>query len=333
MEDPHARRDRNAGAVDFRLSVSNPLTERKPPITRYLSGLIIRSQSGFFNVETEAGTLVCRLRGRLKKGKREGDLAAIGDRVKVSRSAEAVGMIEEIEPRERIISRLAPTPRGEYEQILIANPDQIVLVFACADPIPRLRMLDRFLVTAERQNVPAIVVANKIDLVDLDQAKQMFSPYMAIGYPVVFTSAMTQRGVTELRDRLLENISVLTGPSGAGKSSLLNAIQPGLGLEVQRVSLATGKGQHTTVASEMFSLEGGGYVADTPGLKALALWDIEAAELDGYFPEMKPYVAGCQFSDCTHVHEPGCAVREAVSALDIHPARYESYVRMRLGEA
>jgi ribosome biogenesis GTPase len=276
---------------------------------------------------------VCQLRGRLKQGAREGDLAAIGDRVLVTQLNRETGVIEEIEPRERLISRMAPTPRGEYHQIIIANPDQAVFVFACADPEPRMRMLDRFLVIAEKQAIPAIIVANKVDLTGIDLAKKMYTRYEEIGYPVVYTSAKTGYGVDRLQGCLSGNISVLAGPSGAGKSSLLNTIQPGLGLEVQQVSQATGKGQHTTVASEMFPLDGGGYVADTPGLKALALWDIEPEELDGYFPELRPLVPECQFSDCTHLHEPGCAVKNAVARAEIHPERYESYVRMRLGEA
>lgn len=276
---------------------------------------------------------MCQLRGRLKQGAREGALAAIGDRVLITQLNGETGVIEEIEPRERLISRMAPTPRGEYHQIIIANPDQAVFVFACADPEPRMRMLDRFLVIAEKQEIPAIIVANKVDLTGMDLAEQMYTRYEQIGYPVVYTSAKTGYGVDSLQRCLSGNISVLAGPSGAGKSSLLNAIQPGLGLEVRKVSQATGKGQHTTVASEMFALDGGGYVADTPGLKALALWDIEPEELDGYFPELRPLVPECQFSDCTHLHEPGCAVKNAVARGEVHPERYESYVRMRLGEA
>jgi ribosome biogenesis GTPase / thiamine phosphate phosphatase len=276
--------------------------------------------------------LVCQLRGRLKQGTREGDLAAIGDRVLATPLNGETGVIEEIKPRKRLISRMAPTPRGEYHQIIIANPDQAVFVFACADPEPRMRMLDRFLVISEKQEVPAIIVANKVDLTGMDRAEKMYARYEEVGYPVVYTSAKTGYGVGRLRSCLSGNISVLAGPSGAGKSSLLNAIQPGLGLEVQKVSQATGKGQHTTVASEMFPLDEGGYVADTPGLKALALWDIEPEELDGYFPELRSLVAECQFSDCTHLHEPGCAVKSAVARGEIHPERYESYLRMRLGE-
>lgn len=298
-----------------------------------IPGLIIRSQSGFYTVRTEKGIWVCQLRGRLKQGAREGDLAAIGDRVLVTQLDAGSGVIEEIQPRQRLISRLAPTPRGEYHQIIIANPDQAVFVFACTDPDPRMRMLDRFLVIAEKQDVPAIIVANKVDLVGIDRARKIYARYEGIGYPVVYTSAKTGYGVDTFERHLAGNISVLAGPSGAGKSSLLNAIQPGLGLEVQVVSQTTGKGQHTTVASRMFPLDGGGYVADTPGLKALALWDIQPEELDGYFPELRPLVQECQFSDCTHLHEPGCAVKNALARGEIHPERYESYVRMRSGVA
>jgi ribosome biogenesis GTPase len=295
-----------------------------------INGLIVRSQSGFYTVETEAGSLICQLRGRLKQGAREGDLAAIGDRVKVSVLDNEKGMIEEIETRQRMFSRLAPTPRGEYQQIIISNPDQAIFVFSCAEPAPRLRMLDRFLVIAEKQEVPAKIAANKIDLVGIEQAHAIFGHYPDIGYPVLYTSAKIGTGIDELVKALSNKVSLLAGPSGTGKSSLLNVIQPGLGLAVQQVSQATGKGLHTTVAREMFPLECGGYVADTPGLKALALWDMEPEEMDGYFPEIKPLVADCQFSDCTHVHEPGCAVKTAVDVGRIPAARYESYLRLRL---
>lgn len=242
---------------------------------------------------------------------------------------EGSGLIEAIQPRQRMISRLAPLPRGEYEQIIIANPDQIVLVFSCAEPTPRLRMLDRFLVSAESQEVPALIVANKTDLVSKTQAEDYFAHYAEIGYALVYTSVPQEMGLELFKDQLTGKISALAGPSGAGKSSLLNAIQPGLGLSIQNVSQSTGKGKHTTVSSEMFPLAGGGYVADTPGLKALALWDVEPEELDGYFPDIGQWVAHCQFSDCTHVHEPGCAVRKAIESGKIHPQRYDSYLRMR----
>ena len=278
---------------------------------------------------TDEGLLVCKLRGRLKQGGKEGDLAAIGDMVLVSPHAGNEGLIEFIEPRQRMISRLAPTPRGEYEQIIIANPDQIVLVFACAEPPPRIRMLDRFLIIAEEQNVPALIIANKIDLVTMEFARELFEHYADLGYELIYSSVPNQQGLAQLKEDLNGKISALAGPSGAGKSSLLNAIQPGLGLRIQNVSQTTGKGKHTTVASELFALEGGGYVADTPGLKALALWDIEPEELDGYFPEIRGLVAQCQFSDCTHLHEPGCAVIQAVENGKINLQRYDSYLRLR----
>jgi ribosome biogenesis GTPase len=320
MEDTHTRTYRN----------TNPVIEKEvrlPSSKEFKPGLIIRSQSGFFSVQTDDSILVCKLRGRLKQGTKEGDLAAIGDKVLISQIAE--GLIEEIEPRRRMISRLAPLPRGEYEQIIIANPDQLVLVFACAEPAPRMRMLDRFLIIAEEQSVPVLVVANKIDLVPIDIAKNLFDHYADLGYELIYSSVPNRTGLDDLKERLIGKISALAGPSGAGKSSLLNAIQPGLGLTIQNVSQSTGKGKHTTVSSELFPLEGGGYVADTPGLKALALWDIEPEELDGYFPEMRALVAQCQFSDCTHVHEPGCAVIEGIEEGVIHPSRYDSYLRLR----
>ena len=297
-----------------------------------MRGLVVRSQSGFCFVETETGIINCQLRGRLKKGRRTGDIVAVGDWVEISLQADGGGMVEAVEPRQRILSRMAPTPRGEYQQIIIANPDQAVFVFACAKPELHPGMLDRFLVVVEKQGIPAVIVANKLDLVELKRAQALFSHYEPLGYPVIFTSTKSGLGIAQLADKLKRKISVLAGPSGAGKSSLLNSLQPGLGLEVRAISQATEKGKHTTVVRQLFKLEGGGYVADTPGLKAMALWDIKPEELDGYFPELRQLVAGCQFNDCTHTHEPGCSVQSALERGEIHPERYASYVRMRLGQ-
>jgi ribosome biogenesis GTPase len=297
-----------------------------------LSGLIIRAQSGFFTVETEAGPVVCQLRGRLKQGRRTGDLAAIGDRVRVTVLEDGSGMIAEIEARKQAIVRLDPRPQGDYQQILLANADQAVFVFACTRPQPKLRMLDRFLVTAEKQGVPAVIVANKVDLAGQEKAESIFGMYAQIGYATIYTSAKTGGGIETLRSTLMGKISAMAGPSGAGKSSLLNAMQPGLGLEVDEISEAMQKGKHTTVVRQMFPLAGGGYVADTPGWKSLALWDTEPEEIDGYFPELRERVAHCQFNDCTHIHEPGCAVLEAVEQGEVHLERYESYLRLRAGD-
>jgi ribosome biogenesis GTPase len=293
---------------------------------------VVRVQSGFFNVETDQGFILCRLRGRLKRGRRQGDILAVGDRVQVSRLDDGSGMIESIDERTTMFSRMAPTARGEYQQILIANPDQVVFVFSVIDPEPRLRMLDRFLIVAEKANIPSIIVFNKVDLVGKRITRKYYGYYEKIGYPVMYTSAHTGTGVKKLHAQLKGKISVLAGPSGVGKSSLLNAIQPELGLAVRDVSVSTGKGRHTTVVREMFALKGGGYIADTPGLKALALWDIEPEEVDGYFPELRALVHLCKFSNCMHLHEPGCAVKDAVERDEINPERYESYIRLRHGD-
>ncbi len=299
---------------------------------RRAKGRIVRSQSGFYTVETDAGILTCKLRGRLKRGRRLGDIVAIGDWVEVSALSANQGMIEAVLPRKSLLSRLAPTPRGTYQQILIANPDQFVIVFACANPEPKLRMLDRFLVIAESSKVLPLIVFNKVDLPGLEQARAMFGYYEGIGYPVIFTSVYAGIGLEELKEKLLGKVSAFAGPSGVGKSSLLNRIQPGLGLAIREVSKGTRKGKHTTVVRELFRLDDGGYVADMPGLKALGLWDIEPEEMDGYFPEIKTLVDQCQFNDCTHDHEPGCAVKQAVRDGKVHPSRYQSYLRLRFGD-
>ena len=304
-----------------------------------LPGLIVKAQSGFFTVRTGAGNLTCQLRGRLKKKRVATDLAAIGDRVTVRILPDGTGAIEEVLPRTRVLSRSAAAGGGrrgyaksDSEQVIVANPDQAVFIFACAQPAPHLRMLDRFLVVAERAGIPAVVCANKADLVGPDEPEKRFGLYRKIGYPVLIASAVTGAGVDELRAILRGKLSVLSGPSGVGKSSLLNVIQPGLGLAVSHVSEAIEKGRHTTVAPELIELEEGGFVADTPGLRAIAFWDIEPEELDAYFPEIRPLVEHCSFGDCTHENTPGCAVIRAVEQGAVSPERYESFLRLRRGE-
>jgi len=274
--------------------------------------------------------VICQLRGKLKQGKAKGDIAALGDRVHFEILEDGSGAINEVEERKRAIVRLDPRPQGDYQQVLLANPDQAVFVFACANPEPKLRMLDRFLVIAEKQKIPAIIVANKLDLIDNSESQKIFGLYSSLGYSVIYTSVKTGVGIDEFKACLANKISALAGPSGVGKSSLLNFIYPKLELMVNNIS-SVNKGKHTTVTRELFAVEGGGYIADTPGWKSLALWDTEPEEIDAYFPELARLVAQCQFSDCTHTHEPGCAVLAGIETGKVHPQRYESYLRLREG--
>ena len=252
--------------------------------------------------------------------------------MKIQLLEDGSGVIEEVLHREKSFFRMAPSARGDYKQILLANPDQVLLVFSCAQPEPSLRMLDRFLVITEKQKIPIVIVANKVDLVGLKAAKDIFSVYPELGYTVLFTSAKTKRNIDALRKILVGKISALSGPSGVGKSSLLNQVQPKLGLSIGGLRDSSSKGRHTTVVRELFPLEKGGYVADMPGLRSLSLWDTEPEELDGYFPELRGLVAACRFNDCTHINEPDCAVMRAVEDGSVHPQRYDSYVRLRMGD-
>lgn len=307
-----------------------------------VKGLVIKAQSGFFTVHTAERDIVCQVKGRLKHQRLDTDLVAIGDHVRVSQVRDGKGMIVEIAERERSFSRLVPRPGGrgsrrwdregylaEREQVLVANPDQVVLVFSCANPSPRLRMLDRLLVGAELQDIPAVICANKLDLLGPRRAQELFGVYEGIGYPVIYTSAVAGQGVERLHRALQGKVSALVGPSGAGKTSLLNVIRPGLGLRVGEVSRLTRKGRHTTVVPELFPLEAGGWVADTPGVRALALFDVDPEDLDAFFPDIAPLVPHCHFSDCAHTAEPGCAVIQAVEDGQVSQHRYESYVRLR----
>ena len=237
--------------------------------------------------------------------------------------------IAEILPRRSKLARRAPGG-GQGERIVAANVDQVIVMFAAAKPDPHPRMLDRFLVIAEGNNIPARVIINKIDLVGEEAARARFDDYARIGYPVHYTCVKTGAGLESLREVLNGRRSVLTGPSGVGKSSLLNALFPGANLRVGAISESVNKGRHTTVGALMLPLPGsdGGYVIDTPGLREVGLWALVADQLDQCFPEIRGLSDQCRFADCRHVSEPDCAVRAALRDGAISPQRYDSYMKL-----
>jgi ribosome biogenesis GTPase len=296
-------------------------------------GLIIRSQAGYMTVHTERGDYNCRVRGKLRRGRASGDLAAVGDRVLIEPQPDMTGTIAKVQPRTSVLSRALSGVNYSYQQVILANADQILIVFACQQPEPHLRMLDRFLVVAERAHIPAIIVVTKLDLTTQAFAESIFGIYEKLGYPVIYTSSKSNEGIERLKTYLPDKISSLAGPSGVGKTSLLQKILPNLHLLVREVGLgAQGKGRHTTQVRQLYPLDSGGWLADTPGMRTLALWDITGEELDAYYREITPLIASCQFNDCTHSHEPGCAVRKAVEIGQIAQSRYDSYLRLRFGD-
>jgi ribosome biogenesis GTPase len=237
-------------------------------------------------------------------------------------------MIVEVMPRRNALMRLSPDQR-KLQQVVAANVDQIIAVIAAAKPVPDLVLLDSFLAMAEAADIPAVVCITKADTKMKDYVQQAINDYRAIDYPVIVTSAVDGTGVDEFREVIAGRTSAFVGVSGAGKTSLLNAAQPGLGLRVKEVNQRTGEGRHTTTHLEMFSLEGGGAIVDTPGMREFSLWDAEGNELALLFREMAPFVGGCKFgAGCQHVHEPHCAIKKAVEAGHIPESRYRSYVKI-----
>ena len=307
-----------------------------------LTGLIVKEQSGFYWVELDSGlTYMCELRGRLKEQAKSSDIAAIGDRAQISLRREEgtdalMGLIEGLAPRKSTLSRALRTSgkrgvgQAEREHVLIANADRAFFVFSAAQPAPNLKMLDRLLVAGEKSGIAELLIAlNKTDLDYPAHINETFSAYAALGYPVIRCSALRGDGIEALQARLGQGISVFTGPSGVGKTSLLNRIQPGLGRQVKSVGQHSAEGVHTTRDSALIRLESGGYLADTPGIRSLTVWDIEPDELDAYYIDIAPYVLECKFSNCTHTDEPHCAVRRAVEAGAILPRRYKHYLELR----
>jgi len=264
------------------------------------------------------------------------DPIAVGDRVEFIAAGEETGIIVRVLERENKLTRRTAVPMPgahPFEQVIVANADQALPVFAAAQPPPKWNLLDRYLVSVEAAELTGIIVITKMDLLT-DQKRQLLDDDLAIyeraGYKVIRTSVVSGEGLRQINDVLMNHTSVLMGKSGVGKSSLLNAIQPDLGLRVNRVNEKTGKGKHTTTHLEMFSLDFGGQIVDTPGMREFGMWEVDGSDLVFLFPEMRSYVGKCRFGlDCRHLREPGCAIRKAVEIGKVHPMRYQSYLRLR----
>ncbi len=296
-----------------------------------VAGVVLGGTGGVWRVRAVTGEVVdATLRGRLKIENTSYMKLAVGDDVRIERPARGEAwVIAEILPRRSKLARRAPGG-GAGERIVAVNVDQVVVMFAAARPDPHPRMLDRFLVIAEGNALPARIVVNKIEVAGEPAAREIFDAYERVGYPVHYVSVKAEHGLASVGVALAGRRSVVTGPSGVGKSSLLNALFPGANLRVGAISESVNKGRHTTVGANMLPLPGDadGYVIDTPGLREVGLWALPAAELDRCFPEMRAVRGECRFADCRHLSEPDCAVREAVSAGAMTEQRYESYVRL-----
>lgn len=285
-------------------------------------GQVVQVGGGVYVVSTDEGALEASLRGRIKQDDEVGDRVVIGDRVELRVADDAV-TIEAVLPRRTWLVRR--TLGGRRRKIVAANLDRLLVLVSAKDPPPSLPVVDRMLVMGESGGLECVIVLTKVDLVGATEAGTLLADYGAAGYPLLKTSTVSREGLEEARKVLSAGSSALVGPSGVGKSSLLNALDPGLGLDTQDVGRRSRSGKHTTVSARLLSLESGGQVADTPGFSDVGLGDVEPETLGGCFPEFRPYLGSCRFRDCTHLHEPGCAVLEALEAGNIPAPRYESY--------
>jgi ribosome biogenesis GTPase / thiamine phosphate phosphatase len=292
-------------------------------------GRVIRVHGLQSVVEAADGTLHrCAVRRLLKSlATDERSIVTTGDRVLFRDAGNGEGMIERVEPRHGVLTRAS----RRREHVLVANVDQLVIVMSLVEPALKPHLIDRYLATAQMGDLAPILCLNKSDLVEHANLQPMIGAYSQLDIPTLLTSARTGEGVDELRALLKDRATVFSGQSGVGKSSLLNAIQPGLSLRVSTVSEQTQKGRHTTTTAELIRLESGGWVVDTPGVRQLQLWDTIPEEVEGFFPEFRPFVALCPFPDCTHTHEQNCAVKRAVDRRMISVRRYHSYMGMFTG--
>lgn len=283
-----------------------------------LLGTVLERDGSVYRVATAGGELRAVLRG---KAKRETPHVVVGDRVllEAEPTGEYHGVVG-VEPRTTLLERRVPEGRGSRP--VVANIDEVFVVTSSAHPAPIPQLIDRLLVVAEANSIPAAVVVNKVDL---DPGHDLIHRYREAGYTVYATSARSGEGILDLASVLRGRISVVTGPSGAGKSSLLNAIQPGLKLRIGEISARVRRGKNTTVSAVMLPLESGGFLVDTPGFSEVGLWGIEPRELASCFPEMRPSIGDCRYNDCRHMTEPGCRIQAVADAGAIQLGRLESY--------
>jgi len=290
-------------------------------------GVVTRSEGGRFWVELDGSEVPCILRNPLKKEYRPGsNLLVAGDEVGVEVLPDGTAAIRTRKARKTAFTR--PGFRGQTS-VAAANLDRVFIVQAACEPAFNRHMVERYLVTARRGKMSAVVVVNKCDLADEGALLEAVRPLVDRGVYVVLTSAAIGGGLDELRGLLAGRVSAFVGPSGVGKTTLLNALFPGLGQRTEAVNDVTGKGRHTTTASRLFPVPCGGYIADTPGVRQLGLFDGDGDEVDDVFAEMREHATGCKFRDCTHTHEPGCAVKAAVESGDIDLDRYRHYLKLR----
>jgi ribosome biogenesis GTPase len=296
-----------------------------------LPGRVLRVHGLISVVETADGRQFrCAVRRLLRTlATDERSIVTTGDRVWFRPALNDEGLIERVEPRHGLLTRAS---RGR-EHVLVANVDQIVIVVALVEPELKPHLIDRYLASAEQGGIRPLVCLNKADLVEAAPYQPLIGLYSQLGIPTLLTSAETGLGIERLRGWLRDRQTVFSGQSGVGKSSLLNAIQPGLGLYVREVSETNQKGRHTTTTAQLLKLDFGGWVVDTPGIRQFQLWDILPEEVEGFFPEFRPFVPLCAYPDCTHTHEDRCAIKKAVMRREISEHRYTSYLGMFTGEA
>ncbi|NNM31485.1 MAG: ribosome small subunit-dependent GTPase A [Gemmatimonadetes bacterium] len=285
-------------------------------------GQVVQVGGGVYVVSTEEGPREASLRGRIKQDDDDGDRVVIGDRVELRVADDAV-TIESVLPRSTWLVRR--TMGGRRRKIVAANLDRLLVLVSAKDPPPSLPVVDRMLVMGESGGLECLLVLTKVDLVSPTEAGALLADHAAVGYPVLMTSTVTGDGLDAVREVLSTGSSALVGPSGVGKSSLLNALDPGLQLQTQDVGRRSRSGRHTTVSARLVPLGPGGLVADTPGFSDVGLGDVEPDTLAACFPEFRSHLGSCRFRDCTHLHEPGCSVLEALVEGRIPTGRYDSY--------